>query len=198
MAPDRRRLLGFGLAASAAVLLAGCASLAPGPGVGGGEEAFGGRFSVRYVEAGSQAEKGLQGNFRWHEAPGRTTIDLSSPLGNIIARIQVSPAGAVLETASGERREAADVDALTQEGLGWRLPVAGLRYWLRGEPAPGSTPAIERGAGGRPKTLEQDGWRIEYLDYAAAPSGERPSRMAVDYVGQGAGRVQLRLALQYE
>ncbi len=47
-----------------------------------------------------------------------------------------------------------------------RLPVNGLRYWVRGLPEPGSTPVLQTDASGRLTRLEQNGWIIEYPAYA--------------------------------
>jgi outer membrane lipoprotein LolB len=41
-------------------------------------------------------------------------------------------------------------------------------------------------AEGRPARIEQDGWQIDYLEYA----GERPSRLRLSYPG-----VEMRLAI---
>jgi outer membrane biogenesis lipoprotein LolB len=59
--------------------------------------------------------------------------------------------------------------------LGVRLPVNGLRYWVRGLPEPGSTPG-QTDADGRLTRLEQNGWVIEYPAYANRPSASRSAR----------------------
>jgi len=62
-----------------------------------------------------------------------------------------------LTTAEPREYHAADVESLTQQVLGFRLPLGGLADWVRGRPSP---------------DLERRGWRIEYQEYAA----ELPSR----------------------
>jgi outer membrane lipoprotein LolB len=197
----RRRFAGFA-AGLAMLALGACAGLKPAADTAGPvQESFGGRFSVRYAEG--EAQKGLQGNFRWLESAGATQLELSSPLGAILARMTVDAQGAALTTSDGETRHADDVDALAEQGLGWRLPVSGLRHWLRGQLAPPAqgraTGRLERGPDGKPALIEQDGWRIQYQDYVRTSAGtDRPGRLVVEYGGQGSASVSLRLALRYE
>ena len=56
--------------------------------------------------------------------------------------------------------------------LGFRVPLAGLAQWVRGEPAP---------------ELEARGWKVEYQDFDAA---RRPTRLRITYPG-----IELRLAI---
>ena len=70
-----------------------------------------------------------------------------------------------LETADARQYQAADAELLTQQVLGWRLPLSGLPDWLRGRAAPGDTAQTSTGADGQLLELRQDAWRIEYQDY---------------------------------
>ena len=64
--------------------------------------------------------------------------------------------------ADGRRAQADTFDALTAQAFGVPLPVAGLTYWIRGQPREGTASAIERDAAGRANVLRQDGWEIVY------------------------------------
>jgi outer membrane lipoprotein LolB len=59
-----------------------------------------------------------------------------------------------------------------QEALGFALPVEGLRYWLQPSPAPTSRAKTEKDPEqpSRLKQITQDGWTVDYLAYADAPS----------------------------
>ena len=50
---------------------------------------------------------------------------------------------------------------MTNQALGWALPLSLLQYWVRGAPAPGF-PAVgmERGEADRLLALTQNGWRV--------------------------------------
>jgi outer membrane lipoprotein LolB len=71
-----------------------------------------------------------------------------------------------IQTQDGQNWTAPDADDLLEQSLGVRLPVNGLRYWVRGLPEPGSTPGLQTDAHGRLTRLEQNGWVIEYPAYA--------------------------------
>ena len=170
-------------AAAALVLLAGCA--APGfilpP--HGAEFELAGRIAVTYRDdAGS-------GNIAWRHGARSDEMLLTSPFGQGIARLARAGGEITLTTQDGREFRAADAEALTEQVLGFRLPLAGLADWVRGRAAakPAPEPTRERrDAAGRLAELEQSGWRIRYLEYADA----LPSRLALTYPG-----LELRLAI---
>ena len=50
-------------------------------------------------------------------------------------------------------------------GLGWDVPLADLRTWVRGLRAPGSAASVQYDERNLPAVIEQDGWRVEYRDW---------------------------------
>ena len=96
------------------------------------------------------------------------------------------PGGVTLRTAEPREYRAPDAEMLTQKVLGFRLPLAGLGDWVRARPSPESPAVTQYNDNGTLKSLEQSGWRIEYLDY----EGERPKRLRLTYPG-----VELRFAV---
>jgi outer membrane lipoprotein LolB len=110
---------------------------------------------------------------------------ITSPIGAGVARIVREGDSVTLTTAEPREYRATDAEALTEQVLGFRLPLAGLADWVRGQAAESPRP-VERFEDGRLKTLEQGGWKIEYQTY----EGERPARMRLLYPG-----IELRLAI---
>ncbi len=170
-------------AAAALLLLAGCAT--PGfqlPAVDA-EFEVSGRIAVRYRDdAGT-------GNVAWRHGARSDEMLLTSPLGQGIARIVRAGDEVVLTTQDGREFRATDAEALTDQVLGFRLPLLGLADWVRGRAAPRPAPAptiARRDAAGRLVELEQSGWRVSYLEYANA----LPSRMTLTFPG-----LELRLAI---
>ena len=164
---------------AALLLLAACA----GPGFlfpeGEAEFEISGRIAVRYRDdAGS-------GNIAWRHGLRADELLLTSPLGQGIARIVRQGEEITLTAQDGREFRAADAESLTEQVLGFRLPLAGLADWVRARPAPGPARTVI-GAEGRLAELEQAGWRVEYLEYA----GARPSRLRLTYPG-----LELRLAI---
>ncbi|MGH8705556.1 MAG: lipoprotein insertase outer membrane protein LolB [Burkholderiales bacterium] len=167
------------LAAAATLLLAACAEfgfLAPGQDL---EFELAGRIAVKY------RDEAASGNLAWrHRARGDELL-ITSPLGQGIARIVREGDEVTLTTAEAREFRAADAESLTEQVLGFRLPLAGLADWVRARPAPGPVQA-RYDAAGRLTELEQSGWRVEYLDW----SGALPSRLRLTYPG-----LELRLAI---
>ena len=154
------------------LLISGCASLpSPPPSPPPAREALDafsleGRFSLR------QENKNYSGKMSWRHQGADNTLLLSSPFGQGLAEITTRANGAQLTTSDGKLYTAADTETLTQQVLGYPLPLAQLTDWVRGrDDAPG---LAERDAFGRPLRLSHQDWRIEYGyegdDPAAAPS----------------------------
>ncbi len=104
----------------------------------------------------------------WLHSPADRVLTLEAALGQGVIRIRRLDGLWQLSTAEGETRSAPDAEALLRETTGWDIPVGGLEYWIRGVQRPGSDclPTID--AQGRLQQLQQDGWRINYLEYGDA------------------------------
>ena len=116
---------------------------------------------------GVQTEgKGFSGGINWQHQPLADTITLYSPLGSQVALIHKTANSVVFNDAKGNSISAADVETLTQNALGWVLPLAGLVDWSLGRPAAGPVQNSKEDEKGHLTTLIQDGWNIEYNNYA--------------------------------
>ncbi|MGB6008136.1 outer membrane lipoprotein LolB [Castellaniella sp.] len=178
-----RMLAGLGLL----LALAACATPTR---IGGQGPAFErvGRFAVN-LQPLAQPPYAAQGGFSWRDDGRALRLDLSNPLGSVLARIRVEPGVSVLERADGSRESAPSPDALLTQVWGHPMPVAGLRYWIRGQAEPGGVVSgIQRDERGRPTALRQDGWDVRLSDYdEQGPLRVRLSRQD----DQGQWRLQL-------
>jgi len=166
-----------------ALLLAACANPAFILPERGTEFELAGRIAVTY------RDEATTGNIAWRHGAQSDEMLLTSPLGQGIARLARAGNEVTLTTQDGREFRAADAESLTEQALGFRLPLAGLTDWVRGRaaPQPATEPVRERrDAAGRLAELEQSGWKIRYLEYADA----LPSRLTLAYPG-----VELRLAI---
>jgi len=144
-----------------------------------------GRMSVRHGSAG------LAASFRWSHTNERDELELASPLGQTVALLSGDSAQVRLQAADGRVSTADGWGALTEQGLGWPLPVQGLSFWIQGIARPGAPYGVETGADGRVAVLRQDGWTIVYQAYGQAPDAAwRPSRLTLSYPD-----VELRIAI---
>ncbi|WP_159991786.1 lipoprotein insertase outer membrane protein LolB [Pelistega ratti] len=126
-----------------------------------------GKFAVLvYDKTIDRNSDSVQGNFNWLSTTQQTTLDLSSPLGQVLARVMVYPDYAVLVRANQERLEASNPDALVKYVLGREFPVSGLKYWIRGEAMPNI--AVEKAQYNEQKQLSQfvqAGWTVSLSEY---------------------------------
>ena len=129
-----------------------------------------GRLAARY---GNEA---FSGNLAWRHARSSDDMLITSSLGAGVARIVRDKDSVVLTTAEMREYRAADAETLTEEVLGFRLPLAGLADWVRGRPSDPRLALIEQGPEGRLRSLGA-GTGDDYL----GTRGERPSRMRRRY-----------------
>jgi outer membrane lipoprotein LolB len=168
------------LAVAAALAAAACAELtarAPEERV---EFELTARFAARY------RDEAASGQLAWRHDAARDEVLISSPFGQGLARVTRRDALVTLVTADDRRYTAADAETLTEKVLGFRLPLTGLADWVRARPTENAPAQPTYDGDGRLAALEQDGWTIEYQEYAAG----RPSRLRLRYPG-----LELRLAI---
>ena len=145
------------------LLLAGCAAIKEQPAdslpVG---DAFylSGRVSVKF---GTEA---ASGRITWQHDAASDELLFSAPLGQGVARIVWRDAVASLTTSDQKSYQAGDVETLTEQVLGWRLPLAGMPNWVRGRAAAGAPAQTQLDGSRRLAQLRQSGWLVEFLEYA--------------------------------
>ena len=143
-----------------------------------------GRLGARY------GDQSFSGNLTWRHGRSSDELLISTPLGQGVARILREGDAVTLSTAEPREYRAADAESLTEQVLGFRLPLQGLADWVRARPAADSPATMARSADGRLERLEQRGWQIEYLEYADARPAPLPSRLRLIYPG-----IELRLVI---
>ncbi|TEA77526.1 outer membrane lipoprotein LolB [Allopusillimonas ginsengisoli] len=124
-----------------------------------------GRFALNVGYANGQRDA-VQGGFAWLDSGKRLRLDLANPVGSTLARIDVTPARAVVTRSDGSTEQAADADGLVEMALGSPLPVSGLRDWLRGRTGQGGQVSnLEKNSQGQITGFTQDGWRVRLSRY---------------------------------
>jgi outer membrane lipoprotein LolB len=165
---------------AAAVLLAAACAQVPLKPPAAVEFELLGRIAARY------AADAFTGNVNWRHAGGGDEMLISTPLGQGVARIVREGDAVELTTAEGKTYRAPDAESLTERTLGFRLPLEGLADWVQGRPSREVPAKVERAPDGKLRSLEQRGWKVDYLQY----EGERPSLLRLGYQG-----IDLRLAI---
>jgi outer membrane lipoprotein LolB len=180
------------LAGVLVLLLAACATIAPQPSAtdeatGHGPiktVAFSGRIAVRQP-SGSDT-----GKIEWVDEKVRQHIELLTPLGSTVASITQTQGLVRVVLSDSREYSASDAEQLTRQVLGYPLPLEGLSWWIRGEPAPTGPAEVRRGNNGLPQSISQDGWKLDYAEWR--PVGERflPGRMRLQQ-----GHLDIRLVI---
>ncbi|MGQ0658538.1 MAG: lipoprotein insertase outer membrane protein LolB [Chromatiales bacterium] len=117
----------------------------------------------------------------WEQNRDRYAMRISAPLAQGTFELRGDAGSATLRTPENRTLTAPDPQTLMRENLGWSLPVAGLKYWVRGLPAPGGVAGQLRvDDAGRLLDLEQDGWRISVLRYRQVADTELPDKLYME------------------
>lgn len=123
--------------------------------------------------------QGFSGTLRWVHDALHDEILLLSPLGQGVARIARTPSGITLTTADEKVFHADNFEALTQNALGWRLPLHGLEHWVLGLAVPEGAARLDLDANGHPSRLSQNGWLINYERYQTVQGVHLPTKLGV-------------------
>jgi outer membrane lipoprotein LolB len=83
----------------------------------------------------------------------------------------------VLRTSEDEVFTSNDPEALIQEHLGWRVPVAGLRFWAVGLYDPATPRVMQLDERGRISQLQQGGWDVDFRRYTLVNELELPDKI---------------------
>lgn len=110
----------------------------------------------------------FSGGIHWQHTGQSDEIYLFSPLGQIVAEISRDPSGVRLVTAEPAVYQAQDAEYLTNQVLGWELPLAGMQFWVRGAHFPGTVAEKDVDKNGRTAAIRQDGWQVIYRSYYPA------------------------------
>ena len=147
-------------------MLGACASLSEsGRPLPGGFE-LSGRVAVRH------GKDAASGRIFWRHSNDADELLITSSLGQGIARINRERDQFRLVTGDRKEYRADNAEDLTEQALGWRLPLAGLSDWVQARASPGR-PVEMRGDADQGLELRQDGWNVAYEEFR----GGRPFRM---------------------
>lgn len=137
-------------------------------------------WALRGRIAVSDGQDGGSARVNWEAGPEHYELWIYAPLAQGTWRLEGGPASAVLTGPKGSFR-GDDAQALLERHLGWHLPVAGLRHWVRGLRAPGPVESAEYDGRGRLASLKQQGWVVTYTDWSRYPEFDMPRRIEAEF-----------------
>ena len=160
------------------VLLAACAvtpraPVAPGAAIDPERVA---QWSASGRLAMAVANDGGSGSFDWQQDGARTELQVRGPFG--VGALRIVTDGVLLSVTDGDG-QGLDAEAAREQlraRLGADLPLAELRYWMLGLPAPGPDVHISGDARGV-RTIEQAGWQVAYEPFTSVDGWAAPTRL---------------------
>lgn len=145
-----------------------------------------GRIAVK------REDKGFSADLDWREAGADYSLRVAAPLNGGTYALSGNGRAVSLVSSKGDIFSAADPESLMREHLGWALPLAGARYWVRGIPDPDHATSGERlDEAGRWTEFTQDGWRVSVLEYTHATGRDLPKRLSLAH-----DRLTVRMAIK--
>lgn len=105
-------------------------------------------------------------------------MNIKNPLtGSIVAYLK-GERSEVMMQANGKTYKDSNAERLLHAQLGVSLPLDGMKYWVRGIPAPDSpVQQVRLDTQGRPAWLQQSGWQVEYSGWKGTDWQALPERI---------------------
>ncbi|MES2499963.1 MAG: lipoprotein insertase outer membrane protein LolB [Pseudomonadota bacterium] len=124
-------------------------------------------------------KKGFSGGVDWQHTFNSDNVDVYSPVGGKVANISKTASGVTLITQDNRSVSAPDAESLTENTLGFKLPLLGLSDWALGKPTKSHIDASTWDENGRLLTLKQDGWDISYENYTEIQGVFLPNKIVL-------------------
>ncbi|ENO89130.1 lipoprotein insertase outer membrane protein LolB [Thauera linaloolentis] len=171
----------------AALTLSACAPLPASAPADIAVRGFSNAFELQGRISASNGNQAASGHIEWTHDRGTDRFTLLTPLGQIAARLDADALGARLVTAEGESLTADSAAALLPRVLGVEVPAERLSRWAQAAPA-AEAEIRNLDAAGRPAVVIDQGWRIEYPEYAGTAGDAPPARLDIS---RGDARIRL-------
>ncbi len=137
----------------------------------------------------NDGERSFSARLDWKHEPENDTILVSTPFGQTLASLRRDAEGAWLDTADDRSFRAADVESLSAQVFGHRLPLAAMPRWVLGARADGGV-VQARDTLGRAKLIVERDWRVEYAQYESDAAEALPQLLRISR-----GQLEVRLRI---
>ncbi len=138
-----------------------------------------GKVSVRYES------NNWSFSLSWLQRQGEDyEMNIKHPLtGRVLAYIKSTNQGVILKGQNGKIYRDRDAENLVKTQLKVALPLKGMKSWALGIPSPNySTTKVTLDDYGRPITLLQAGWRVDYPAYATNGAYAFPKKITLQHL----------------
>ena len=139
-------------------------------------------WNLRLRAAITYYDEAYNVSIRWEREGQKSMMLLEAPFGQGVFSIDRPQSGWYrLRLPDGREFSNEKPEALLQDVIGWSLPISGLEFWIRGLPHPNGDYSYRLDDGGSARSIRQDDWDIDYLDYFADASPRLPRRMRLEH-----------------
>lgn len=125
----------------------------------------------------SDGDHGGSGTLIWSQQGQTYDFLLTAPVTGRSFQLAGDAHSATLKGLQQGTLHGASAQPLLLQALGWQVPMAELRYWVRGMRAPGSSAQLLFGDDRLPSLLSQGGWKVEFRDWYADASPAVPRKV---------------------
>lgn len=108
-------------------------------------------------------------------------MQINNPItGGVLAKLSRNSAGVSLVANDGKTYRDTNEERLLQRQAGISLPIKGMQYWMRGLASPQyKMDKVVLDALGRPQSLIQAGWKVEYSRYTSNKYNAMPRKVVI-------------------
>ncbi len=108
-------------------------------------------------------------------------MQITNPItGGLVAKLSRDKSGVTLLSDDGKTYRDSDEERLLRRQAGIGLPLKGMQYWVRGLASPQyKTEKLTLDVYGRPQSIQQAGWKIDYSRYLSTKSNAMPSKVVI-------------------
>lgn len=149
------------------------------------------RYNLNGRVAVSANGQGFTASLRYEQRPGESRLSLDGPLGIGGLRVALDGEELAVETSRGEKLDGAAAREELERRMGFPLPLAELRWWLLGIPAPGGDATMRMDMASKEITrFVQRGWSVTIEKRMPSLGFALPQRLNAERVGaEGTGEV---------
>jgi outer membrane lipoprotein LolB len=141
------------------------------------------RYSLNGRVAVAASGQGFSASLRYLQQPQRAEMALDGPMGLGGMRLTLDGDDLAVATSNGETLDGSAARDEIERRLGFSLPLAELRWWLLGIPAPGEAALEQDGVTGEIRGFRQNGWQVNVDARAPAMGFALPRRLTAQREG---------------
>jgi outer membrane lipoprotein LolB len=141
------------------------------------------RYSLDGRTAVAANGQGFSAGLRYQQQADRSDLALDGPLGIGGMRMEFSAGDLKVTNSRGQELDGVAARQEIEERLGFELPLAKLRWWLLGIPAPGDAQLEQDPVTGEIRGFRQEGWSVRVEQRMPALGFSLPRRLVVDREG---------------